>query len=749
MFKKGMLMSTIGLILGFSTVSFAKSDVDEIIEEEGGEIILETIIVNVRKRAESLQEIPVSVTTFSAQLIEDADIQSIADISMLTPGLNFKGLLGGTIGNPIIRGSSTLIGEPNVGFFIDGIYQESRAAMDALIGEGIERIEVARGPQNALYGRNTFAGAINYITKEPNNESGGKFKATVGNGGTQAASVYYSGPLSEDKLYYRVSAMHSSADGFYTNEFTGTDLDTKQSNIYSLSLLAYPSDDIEMTFRVGLENTNNGDYALQFIENDAGFFAPLGDFQYFSGVVPSLTSGFGMTPGHNYRNNTNSSFKLEWDLENVTFTSVTGYNNLELDSWVDSDYSAQELRFLQTLSDEKEFSQELRLASTYQSVRWMVGAYFYDLDRVSDVTNAFVPGAIIAPGVADIELFRDFQEDLDENTRNLAFFGSLGFDISNRLSLTVSGRYSSEDKEVNVANKDLTSQNIAEFENSLSFSNFTPKVSLDYQLSDNALIYTSFSKAVKAGGFNLTSNIGGTIGDNERTYDEENSLNYEIGVKSAWLNNRLILNATAFYIDWNDQIVQSLGEFGGILNVNAAETTSKGLEVELFAKPGANWDVAIGMAYTDAKFDKYISTSAALFGLNTDVSGLPLSYSSDLTANASIQYVSPLRFADFKWKTRLDTLYMSEQSIQTLSDIGTLPARTTMNFRTIFENDKYAFSFWVKNLLNNSKAQESSPSPNISVWNAAALGLRGVQAFQVLVEAPVERIVGITASIKF
>lgn len=704
------------------------------------------MVVTTRKREETLQEVPIAITAFSAQQIEDADIQSVEDIALMTPGFTYTPIFGGKVGNPVIRGASTTIGEPNVGFFIDGVYQESRGVMEAMFGDEIERIEIAKGPQSALYGRNTFAGAINYITKQPSNEREGRFEVTLGNEGRKDARFSHSGAITEDTLFYRVGAMHSGFDGFYKNELTGGDLDDKQSNVYSLSLLALPADNVEMVFRIGVENTNDGDDALQFVENNNLFSPTLGDFQIFSGDMPSLTNGFAVTPGHNERDNITSSFRLDWDLEQVTFTSITGYNDLELDSLVDADYEAREIRLSESNIESTEFSQEFRLTSIDQPIRWMTGVYFYDIDRESDLREAFVDGTPVSPLGGG--RFPNLQSDIDESTRNWAAFGSLGFDLSDQLALTFSGRYAYEKKEIDVVDTNLTSLATAQFKDSASFNNFTPKVALDYQLTDNAMIYTSVAKAVKAGGFN-SATASGAVLPNERIYDEEKSLNYEIGVKSSWLNNRLTANLALFYIDWEDQIVRALGETGAVLNTNAGESSSKGFELELAAKPSENWDLSAGLAYTDAEYDDYTFAAVAPLGLNPIADGNPLQFVSEWTANISVQYVKLFAIADFDWKTRIDGLYQSEQRVQALDEIGVIPDRTIFNLRSTLENDRYAITLWAKNLFDNDEGLGSIVIPNSAVWNDAGFGLRGVQAFQGLVQAPNERTFGLTASVKF
>ncbi|MBL1321379.1 MAG: TonB-dependent receptor [Methylophaga sp.] len=755
MFKRTILSLACCQIMSLPAIAFAEDS-----DTGADSLSLGEMVVTTRKREETLQEVPIAITAFSAQLIKDADLQSIEDIAMMTPGFTYTPLFGGRVGNPVIRGMNTTIGEPNVGFFIDGVYQESRGAMEAMFGDEIERIEVAKGPQSALYGRNTFAGAINYVTKQPDNDGEGKLEVTLGNEGRKDARVSYSGAITEDTLFYRVGAMHSGFDGFYKNELTGGNLDEKQSNNYSLSLLALPTDDIEMVFRIGVENTNDGDDAVQFVENNQDFstnpvnvaaFGPgvlFNDFQSFGGDLPSLTNGFAVTPGHNDRDNVTTSFQLNWDLDNVTFTSITGYNDLELDNAFDSDYQASTIRFSEEKVDQNEFSQELRLTSVDQSIRWMAGAYFYDLDKNSKTRDAFVPGAPLAVDPVARGLAPSLSSVSDESTRNWALFGSVGFDLSDQLALTLSGRYAYEKKEVDTVDTNLDTGLVGQFSDSASFNNFTPKAALDYQLNDNAMVYASVAKAVKSGGFNTATNGGSLPTAAERTYDEEKSLNYEIGVKSSWLDNRLTANLAVFYVKWDDQIVRALGQNFAILNTNAGKSSSRGFELELAAKPAENWDVTAGLSYTDAEYDDYTFGALAALGLNPVLDGNRMQYVSEWTANASVQYLKPAAIAGFDWKTRIDAMYQSEQSGIAIDNPPLIPSRTIVNLRSGLENDKFAVNFWVKNLFDNDEVVGAVAIPNPA--QAAQFNtVNGYQRFNSLTQGPIERTYGVTASVKF
>ncbi len=688
---------------------------------------LDQMVVTTRKRAEVLQDVPVAITAFSSEEIKDANIQDLEDIALLTPGLTFTELFG-NVGNPVIRGINTTIGEPNVGLFIDGVYQESRSAMNMLFGDEIERIEVAKGPQSALFGRNTFAGAINYVTKKPGNDNGGQLELTLGNKGKREARLSYSGAITQDTLFYRVGAMHSGFDGFYTNEKTGGDLDNRQSNGVSMSLLAIPRDDMEMTLRVAYDNTNDGDNAMQFVPNNA--YGPLTAIipayriqpQLLTGKVPSLKQGYAVTPGYNHRDNLMSSFKLDWDFDTVTLTAITGYNHLRLNYATDTDYTANDVQFTREKTGQTEFSQELRLTSVDQPVRWMAGVYFYNLDR--DYRQNIT-------GSGAVNLLTQ------EGTKNWAGFGSVGVDLTKQLAVTFEGRYAYERKKISVANVGLPPT----YADHAVFNHFTPKVALDYKVTPDMMLYASVAKAVKSGGFNTAIN-GVVPQPNERKYNEEKSWNYELGLKSSWLNKRLTTNVAVFYIDWKDQIVRALGAGTppAVLNDNAGRSSSRGIELELAAKPAKNWDISAGLTYTHAKYDKYTFAALPLFGLDPVLDGNPMQYVPDWTANASVQYVKPAALSGFDWKTRLDVSYRDALPTLSVDNGAVLPSRTIVNVHTGLENNQYSITLWVNNLFNDDAPLSAVAIPNPS---------NPLQAFNGLVQGPAKRTLGITGRMKF
>ena len=714
--------------------------------ESGASRPLEEITVTARKRTERLQDVPISISAFSASDIEEAGIEDIQDVAQLTPGLTWTALFG-SAGSPVIRGVSTNIGEPNVGFFVDGVYQSSRATMDALI-TSVERIEIAKGPQSALYGRNTFGGAINYITKRPSEALEGEVEVKVGNDGRQDIRAIVGGSLS-DTVAARAGVSYRSFDGFYANELTGGDLNNQESILAALSLEARPSDTLDLVFRIGVEDTDNGDFAIQFVPNNSGFVpAPLNGNQVFTGDLPGATSGFAVTPGFFARKNANASIRIEKDFDSVTLTSITGYNDLEIDSVTDNDYEAREISRQVTSNEQQEFSQEIRLSGSTDRTNWMAGVYYYELDSDLNDDSRFVDpslDALFAPPAGPLAFLGIGSAALanNETTENLAVFGEVEFLLSEAWRLSLSARWADEEKTLDTyVDNPHTAFVLADLELGDDWQSFTPKVSLSYRPGDDVMVYGSVATAVKAGGFNALVNVT----DAERRYDQEESLNYELGAKFSWASGRATTNVALFRIDWTDQIVRAIGASNAILNTNAGETTSQGIELEHVAKPTDNLDIRLGYAYTDSKYDSYIFGALANLGLDPDVSGIPLQNVSKHQANLTVQYTRPVN-SSWDWRFRVDSSYRSEQcTVQTCDAV--VGDATFTNLRAGLNSDTWDVELWVNNLFD-----EDTPLAAAFIQNRArgvdVLGGAGIQFFNAAVTSAQLRAYGITARYRF
>ena len=722
---------------------------------------LEEIVVTARKREEALQTVPLSIAAFSAETIRSAAIRNIEDIAALTPGFTMAPLFGGGAQTPVIRGQSTTIGEPNVGFFVDGVYQASRGLMDAMLGDSVSRVEVVKGPQSALYGRNTFAGAVNIVTERPSEELHGGLEARYGDFNTQELRGWVSGPIT-DWLAFRLGGTYASTDGYYTNDLNGSDLDNQRTGVLAGSLEAAPTEDLSIRLRVAYSDTSDGDDPIRYVANNIELFSPAGPsfpavYQLYGGEMHAFDK-YSVTPGHQDRDVTQISLSIDWSLGDYTLTSITGYNDLGFDTAVDADYSALSVNYATTLTDVEEFSQELRITSPGdQRLTWLAGAYYYDSKTDTHLESLYGADALPIAGAVPASLRRFLVggviNDLSEETESFAVFGQVGFKITDRWSLSVEGRWTDETKKINsVDHSQLTGLVTGIFDDEADFQNFVPRFTIDYQLNGDVMLYATAAEGVKVGGFNVVT-VAGAILPEERTYDPESAWNYEIGAKTTWVDGRLVFNVAAYYIDWTDQIVRALGQTGALLNVNAGATTVQGIELELRARPFDRLTLDAGIAYTDSSYDDYTFGTLAAIGVDPVLDGTRLQYVSEWQGFVSGQYTYPVS-ATLDWVSRADLSYQSDQSAVQTADAYVGDA-TNLNLRTGFDWDRYSVRLWVENATDEDAALVGTFTPNPGrrfdfVKGAIGAGPPdGLELFGGIVTARQPRTWGITGSIRF
>jgi len=708
---------------------------------------IEEVIVTVTKREETTLDIPIAVTAFTAADIEAAGIRNIEDLALLAPGFTFTPIFGGDFSVPVIRGMSTSIGEPNVGFFVDGIYQSSRSTMTSLLGNFIERVEIAKGPQSVLYGRNTLSGAINYVTRKPADEFEARLEATAGSDGNYELAATASGALVPGQLHYRAAASWSELDGYFRNRLSGKHLDDRSSRNYFGSLVYSPAESLSVDFRVMFEDTDDGDDPLKYMENNAAFLPPLNDFQMFRGELPGPdTKALAVTPGFKKREHLNLALKIAWDLGPVTVTSITGFNDLAFRRAVDSDYEARSIRYERRDLNQEEFSQELRAQSDgLGPLHWMVGMYLYFLDADTDVRDEFVGLAAALAGLPNApSLFTRTREETDE----YSLFGQIGFDFTRNLNVTFGARWFIEEKSARATDEFIASGVTQTFDDKLRFDEFTPQLNVKWRFHESHMLYGSLARSVKAGGFNVITTTGRILPD-ERTFDPEDSWHQELGLKSRWFDDRLETSVAGYKIQWDDQIVRALGQTFAVLNANAAKTSVQGVELEFTARPTDDLLLRGGVAFTDSRFDRYNFGALAQLGLNPILDDTELQWVSEWTANLSAQHVYRSVFGAVDWVTRIDVAYQDEQStIQTADAV--LPDRVTVNLRAGLDADNWSLTVWVDNLLDDDAPVAGVFTPNRAVLFDVVNGLRpGNQIFQGLVTAQNPRAWGVTARYRF
>lgn len=727
----------------------------------------DTIVVTTRKREENLYEVPISISAFTAEDLYQSGIENTQDLIRNTTGFTMAPLFGGDQATPVIRGLMTTIGEPNVGFFVDGVYQSSRAAMEALIGSGVAQIEIAKGPQSAMYGRNTFAGAVNYVTAQPTNQPQGDGQATFGSNNLYDLRASFSGPIVEDRLYARLGGLLRGRDGYYTNTLTGTDLDFQKTTAVSGSVKFLPMANWDITGRIAYEDTANGDAPMGYATNNDVFFnafgLPIPANQIFSGEVPAPTS-FALTPGGFDRENLQISLQSNVDFaDGYVFTSITGYNNLDTLRRVDGDYTARDAAYATTSVDQGEISQEFRITSPAdRRVQWSVGAYYYHQHSQAAINSEILgPIAGILPFLAGSPLpglIGGGQNFNKEVTVSKAVFGDITFDVTEKLKVNFAGRFTDETKKVVANSLALVGAFPGApiipgvFADQADFENFQPKVTVSYFPNEDWMVYGSVADAEKTGGFNVVT-VAGAILNSERIYDPETARHWELGAKGSVMDGALQVTGALFYVDWNNQIVRALGQTGAILNINAGETTSKGIEIDFVAKLAEGFEVEGGFAITDSSYDSYTFATLASVGLNPVLDGIRLRNVSKFSGNLSASYTRPVNDT-VDWFGRVGLTWQSDQSVVQPATT-TIGAQARVDLRTGFSWDNYDLTFWAKNIFEEDGALNAVYVPNPAERIDSVLALIGAGpplgfvAFSPLVTAPEPRTLGITLRAKF
>lgn len=628
---------------------------------------LEEIVVVARKKEENIQEIPVAVTAVTAADIADRNLRDLSDISKLTPGLLFDQEFGRTSNRPVIRGGANILGDSGVSYFIDGVYFDGSIA-DFNLNE-VERVEVVKGPQSALYGRNTYSGAINIITRSPGEALSGNVLVSATDDNERQVALTVSGPLVGDVLSGSVSYRRFELDGAYTNTFNDGDIGLQDSQSISSVLEYTPTDRFSARLRAYYNDLNDGQPPLfsqdstqnNCFEDNGTFYNGLG--RYYCGTLrPGLIdSDFAVSApdARDEQQTLQTSLSLDFDINDAwSITSITGYIDRDEVQILDGDYSSTSFQVanftpngfpaggfadgppftygyvgqivdftFSNWGESEDFSQELRLAYNGDGVSAFFGAYYFDsetLDRdVRDLpaSAAGIAGAnfgaefgrmlgvcaanflcesiapFFGPGIG---VTRNVSESSIENS---AIFAHVDIELSDRVSLTVEGRYQEEDQSSSVIIRNLGEVASApEFVDG-SFDSFLQRYSLDWQATDDSLFYATVSTGTKPGG---TNGSPGLLAG-EPTFDEEDLTSIEIGSKNVFFDDQLIANFSIFSNSVTGyQLTQNaITEFGTVSIIrNVGDARINGLEAELKARPAGMEGVTFTMnyAYTDAKF---------------------------------------------------------------------------------------------------------------------------------------------------
>jgi iron complex outermembrane receptor protein len=663
---------------------------------------IEEVTVTARQRTEALRDVPLAVTALSAAAIERRRIVDLSTLSAAVPGFTLSDPFGRLNPSPALRGlAQPGIGdEPSVGLFIDGVYVSGRSSLNLLMGE-LERIEVIRGPQSALYGRNTFGGAINLVTRKPSEKAEGYAEATIGSKNRYDVRAAFNAPLAS-WLSARVYAVHRDWGGYYTNRVAGgPKIGREKSDQIQAGLRFTPFADFEVLLRVSYAEDDDSQPKSFLVDINCGPRIPDGALREYCGTVPSApvsiggapNTGFSANPIHRgfQRDAFRAALTLTWRFDFATLTTISAYANEHPVFGFDGDYQPVVAYDSGQAISRHDVAHEIRLAAAPQTkVKWLLGASSYRLDNRTERRNIFyVQGRTIPEGPRT-----------DESTDAYAVYGSLVAPLGNAFEAGADLRWSDERKSFRSLN--LRDRNGVPLDLAASWRSWTPRFALSRKFGAETSAYVSAARGFKTGGFNTNENVFA----NERRYQPETNWTYEIGAKTADPSRGLSLTAALFWIDWrNQQVVaaSAAGAANNFYNNNAAKSRSRGLELEGTWRPLDELTLAGAYAFTDARFRDYRDPDLAAvpgFAPNGDVSGKLLPRQSRHQAQASATWEAPLPGGDFTWFLRGEIAYRSKQ-YATSSQLASTGDDTKVNLQLGATRGAWKATLFLDNLLDD------------------------------------------------
>lgn len=785
------------------------------------------IIVTARRRAEQLQDVPLAILAFDEATIEREGLRQTEDVARRTPGLTFD--IGGFPNDtrPALRGMQSERGRPSVAILLDGqdlsgeniSIAGGTAALNMALFD-LERIEVVKGPQSTLYGRNAFAGAINYVSKLPSYELGGRFAAEVGSFGTHALEGAINVPLIDDRLAVRFNGAWRRQGGAYENPVTGDDLGVTDTEGFGVAGRWTPSADIEVVARYMHSETNASDLPTAFIGANTRLVAPGALYSPFPGPpasIPCPANVSGLTPPQQTQCTRGTyvgaisaresdvqmglnpltgeppfGMRMDQDMAAIEGRWNAGFANLfyrfgflENSSQIeqDGDFTSfpappgpvLSLSALQDLDyRNRHFDHELRISRDFDRLSVLVGGQRFTEDSSLINSAQFwlrnpaspLAGPPFRLATAPSPAFT-FPTVTTRDTRYWAIFGSLSWRATDRLTLDLDARWNRDRityaipgwRNQDVTLSRLTPVCLPQFPNGAQFSPtnpagspppgvvvacpredevasdvVTPRATVSWKASDDHLVYASYAKGFKPGGFNTNEIVELT----DQQYLPEKVNAYEIGVKTQWLNRRLTWNADFYYNDYTDQQIgvqlTNTTPTGQVITtagiVNAGQVRILGFETDIDFRVTDALRLMAGYAFTDSEFEEYIQgpppgSAAAAF----DACGVPVGQTSsdqnraeagnicaDFSGNAvgksprhalNLEGEVRMPFGDRNaWFVSMNALYRSQRFTDE-SNLAYLPSYWRVGARAGVDIGRVSLLVFVDNLLDDRTIESS------------------------------------------
>ncbi|MEM7002249.1 MAG: TonB-dependent receptor [Pseudomonadota bacterium] len=741
--------------------------------------VLEEIIVTARKREESAQDVPVPITALSGEL-RKSTVRDLSDLNGFAPNVQISRDLSRTGGSNInIRGISPTRSDDNsfdspIGVMIDGIYMGSLAGQ-ILENFDLERVEILRGPQGTLFGKNTVGGVVHVIRSRPTGETGARLKVTAGEDGQREFRGVLNFPIMEDKLAGKVFYTNLQYDGFYDNNFAGGKQPEKDYQNFGLTLLATPNDSFEALFTVEkyVDDSQGGAYLTNYNLSPGIASMPSDPRQQdLSGGFLSCLFGFvgcrtdlsipssGSADLKNPSEFEVDAYTLNMSLdlnENWTLSSVTGYRDMVEDRKYDFDGTSADFITIERDNVFEQFSQELRLEGSFENVDVVAGLYYWDSEFTQDwitgggfwsfvgllsgyslENNVWLNPDLAAanPGLTPVEAClaeafgnvrcdagapigpygANFIQRLFETqeTKSTAAFVQFDWRVAEDWTITAGLRWTDEEKDFVAGQAYLAPLDRARLRNFPDFADLSqdwqevsPKLGVSWQVQDDILVYASYSEGFHSGGF---FGVNQNVADFERDqYDPEFSNNYEVGIKSQLLDNRLQINASYFFNDFEDKQEQSV-QFDASTNTvatvfsNAASADYSGFEVEVQWLATENLNLFANIGWLDAEYDEFETDlnpndDAVVGAVVEDASFLVPRNAPELTYGVGGTFAIPIGAGELEIYAKYAYIDEVETNLLNL-DVGRLEEREDLAASISYTWDSYRITLFGRNLTD-------------------------------------------------
>ena len=594
------------------------------------------IVVTARKREETLKDVPIAATAISGDLIEKRGLTSVKEVAALTPSLNINSDGAGRAFIAIRGVGTTLIDtvQPGVGIFVDGIYQPNTSYLNNPLTD-VERVEVLRGPQGTLYGKNTLGGAINVITRQPGNEFEGKVIASyAGPDDAWTAGASVSGPIIKDRLQARIAYAHQEQDGFIHNALLDKDQNPLNTDAISGTIRAEPVDDVHLTVNGYYTWLKGGSVPYVFVDGPTDYkddlFLNSTNYQYFK-----------------YRGvNAKLEFPIEAIASKVTLIGAYDRRGVKTDN-ADPDFSPVDTLRSNSVDDLKTATTELRFDSELSPTLSSIFGLFYSRETRETDGNT-----VVLPGVFDFVNTSEATRESD----TYAVFGNIFWRPTDAWELSAGLRWDKQKQRlegltVNVFPNALLGLPpvVTESENKLTETNLSPRVAVTYHVNNDLMVYGSVARGARGGGFNPPA-----VPENLRTYKGDSAWTYELGSKYSSPDRRLSVAAALFYNDYRDYI--GLNSILGLpvgfttIDLNSGDVESYGIELEGTFRVTSQWTLSGGGSLMHARLtntDIYSETTAT----PADPDGRTLAsdrlaFQPDWNFNLNSDYVVPVGNGD-------------------------------------------------------------------------------------------------------